>query len=1578
MNELTEGFAQAESDAVRRGQPVGFVDGACEDTSLLRWQVLEPIRAALSPQVVWSDLDRAAPYRDDMLRVSLFPNVAGDVLLMFDLADRNHFSQTGSDGRPSVAGFRKVLVPGQWLRRRILQERGQYLGEADVIAVGSTRIDHLRRLMAGRPAPEGPLKVLFAPLHKKWFDRSGAPMSCADDLGPRLEMLRDRLDLMVVQDPRNKDDKQPVTEELLQADVVITDYTSLIYEAWALGKPVIFPHWLCGQRILEKAPHCAEAQIYRDRIGHHAESFDEILALLAEGRALGTGPGVAAFLADYLENAQGGADLPADMAAARATAATLERLADPLREQRERAARKEADAALAAKAWGRAEELLSELLTWYPQEAGLQDRLAKALNGQKKWWQEVAALESAVALQPGRADLHYRLGAALGQMGRNRAAAVAYAEAIRLAPSKATADWHYRLGYMLETPGTDGPADTLGALAAYGRACEADEKANAKRFGVGALHAAAGRWSEAKTAYRAALARAPMDSELYYRLGMSHDRSYEWAEAEAAYARAVALSPERANWHYRLGFVLERQDRHDEAAAAYLHATNLSKTHQPSWFYRAGYVLEKAGRLTEACAAFLAVDPKAKPVAPPDPYGQRFLREREALIAELLRARPGDTALWHDYSLALAALGKNDKATEAAAAAMVRSPEPNAAYVRHHAALDAPRRERKLIEARLAHDCSRAVEWVRYADVLEKLGLQDEAAAALNQAVRRSDDHSPALHHRLGVALMRLGRLAEACAAFRDQQILQRPHGVYEDKFATPGDLRQMATYREFHDVLEIESRTVLYEAYGGVSVSCSPMAIFLKLSEDPRFAGWTHIWAVEDISVVPEALLSRRDVIFVRRETMLYQRYLATARYLIHNSTYPFYFVRRDGQDYLNTWHGTPLKSLGYDIKDSPMQRANTARNLLQTTMIISPNAHTEHVLLDRYGIRDIYRGTSVITGYPRIDLMLNADAAQIAAIRGQLGLASGKPIVLYAPTYRGLWNSPEIEAQALIADLQRLESPDYHLVFRGHYFAEKLILEMNLPITVARHEIDTCSLLAAVDVLITDYSSIFFDFLPTRRPIIHYVPDWEAYTTERGSYFWRDEMPGRLCDDLPALQGAVRAAIDAPDSFLTPAWQAARDRFSALEDGHSTDRVVEAFFFGKREGVGQVMPCATRKAVAFHCGTLDKNGITSSAAALIKALKSEGYATTLFVDRRVMFEDDTRVARAAFFQDRADVIVRSGATCYALEERWVNDKINTLNTVPNAQMEAVYLNALRHEVRRMLGVSHFALSVDFYGYRQFWGHLMSLFSADHTAIYLHNEMYAERVMRFPYLERTFQTYEGYDALLSVSDSVCAANAADLAPRLGLPQDRFHAVPNMLDLGAIRDMAAGQDDDADLAAFRADGRRKIVCVARLSPEKNQYRLMDAVALMRAQGQDVALYLIGDGPEAGRLERHCRELRLGDAVVMTGLKENPYPYIAGADCLALSSDHEGQGIVLLEAMTLGTPCVATDIPGPQSVLAGGLGLLTETTPQAMAAGLTDVLEGRFTPQPFDAEGYNARALAIFLQSVGLQSGGLAT
>ncbi|QCD56255.1 CDP-glycerol glycerophosphotransferase family protein [Streptomyces hawaiiensis] len=362
-----------------------------------------------------------------------------------------------------------------------------------------------------------------------------------------------------------------------------------------------------------------------------------------------------------------------------------------------------------------------------------------------------------------------------------------------------------------------------------------------------------------------------------------------------------------------------------------------------------------------------------------------------------------------------------------------------------------------------------------------------------------------------------------------------------------------------------VNPHLAVFSAYWNRGVACNPAAIAAKLAE---LAPQIHpVWVVTE----ENAALLPPGTDHVVPGSRRYWEVLAAAKYLVNNVNFPNAVVKRPDAIHVQTHHGTPLKRMGIDQMAFPAAAQGLDfRALLERIdkwdFSVSANSHTTRMWERAYPSRYV----SLDHGYPRNDVYYTAGADDIRTVRARLGIAPGRRAVLYAPTHRDYeagW-TPRLDLAALADRL----GEDTVLLVRGHYFYGGAAS----PLTNLRRTgriIDVSSydpveeLCLAADALVTDYSSIMFDYANLDRPIVIYADDWETYRTTRGVYFdLMAEAPGPV----------ARTQQELTEILTTEAWRdesaaktraVFRRRFCEYDDGRAAERVVRRVFLGQDE---------------------------------------------------------------------------------------------------------------------------------------------------------------------------------------------------------------------------------------------------------------------------------------------------------------------------------------------------------------------------------------------------------------------------
>ncbi|WP_426937197.1 CDP-glycerol glycerophosphotransferase family protein [Brevibacterium sp. LE-L] len=361
---------------------------------------------------------------------------------------------------------------------------------------------------------------------------------------------------------------------------------------------------------------------------------------------------------------------------------------------------------------------------------------------------------------------------------------------------------------------------------------------------------------------------------------------------------------------------------------------------------------------------------------------------------------------------------------------------------------------------------------------------------------------------------------------------------------------------------LPIDPNVIIFESGQGRQLGDNPGAIYDELVKrgDTRLKVWIY----------NKRFPIRDDqTIIVKKYSPEYFWYLARAKYWVSNQNMPHFIHRRNKGVYIQTWHGTPLKKMFLDIDQIVGRDEGYVGRVTEATrqwsVLVSPNPYTTDIMRSAYA----FGGPSVELGYPRNDVLLNEAAEdRRKSVRQQLGFTDSDFVVLYAPTFRDdkpttrgrfafEWPFPPEEFEA------RFASTDVKLLIRAHVLINTKI---HVPtgsetITDVTKLPDIQELYLASDMLVTDYSSVFFDFSLLKRPICFYAHDLEKYRQElRGFYLdYSSELPGPIVENAESLYRAIDTARET--GSLEGSVQLADfvDRFASSDDGRATERVVD-----------------------------------------------------------------------------------------------------------------------------------------------------------------------------------------------------------------------------------------------------------------------------------------------------------------------------------------------------------------------------------------------------------------------------------
>ncbi|EFC31975.1 hypothetical protein C414_000440030 [Campylobacter jejuni subsp. jejuni 414] len=716
-----------------------------------------------------------------------------------------------------------------------------------------------------------------------------------------------------------------------------------------------------------------------------------------------------------------------------------------------------------------------------------------------------------------------------------------------------------------------------------------------------------------------------------------------------------------------------------------------------------------------------------------------------------------------------------------------------------------------------------------------------KAAFYYEEALKRESTFKADWYYRLGSVLEKAGETKKALKAFSyTQNVLANDFSAQGFKALSNATFKKRAIYTYFYENLELKEKTILYESFHGRLMSCNPYAIFKALLKDERFKDFMHIWVISSADFVKDEFKSLKNLILVQRESYLYFKYLASAKYLINNTTFPSYFIRKENQFYLNTWHGTALKTLGKYIQTTFMEHNNTQRNFLQTTHIINPNEFMQNVLLKDYDIDEIYQGKALISGYARCDLTLGdfkeeqSFLKQKQDLRKHFGVKEGEKVLLYAPTFRGYFGHSKFEYEFT------------HL----------------------------------------------------------------------------------------------------------------KERFFPLEDGKSAKRIIDFYFFDCYDETRLFKTQKNKIKLLFFAGAFMGNGITSAFKNLLANVDRQKYSFHLAIEQSGIEGFEERMHLFKEVQNKLKVLPKVSTAILSASEQALLIEKEFFIQRSNEGQEKIFEKVFQREFKRLYGEAEFDYIIHYDGYNRYFAYLFAYAKTGaKKIIYLHNDMQREFYKRFPYLKGIFYLYKRFYKLLSVSKQTNEENLK-LAPVYGIGRDKFYPLHNFINEKEVLSKSNLALDKKYEKFFQKD--KVFINIARLSIEKDQTSLIEAFVAFHKKFPETKLLILGEGPLRSNLEKLISRCRAKKYIFLLGFVSNPYNFLKRSDFFVLSSQHEGQSLVLAEAMILGKKILCTDFACARDFLGtkNEYGLVVTRGSRGLLEGLEQIYTQDLNFKKFDTPSYN--------------------
>lgn len=343
------------------------------------------------------------------------------------------------------------------------------------------------------------------------------------------------------------------------------------------------------------------------------------------------------------------------------------------------------------------------------------------------------------------------------------------------------------------------------------------------------------------------------------------------------------------------------------------------------------------------------------------------------------------------------------------------------------------------------------------------------------------------------------------------------------------------------YSMLAVDEKLVLLEGGQGSNINGNMFSMLREINSNARFSEYKTVFVVTENTIARARermkLYGFDKVILVVRNSNDYCKYLATAKYIMTDNSFPPYFNKRKEQVFLNTWHGTPLKTLGKSDKSNLASLANIQKNYLMSDYALFPNEFTKDVFMQDYDLKNIFAGKSLIANYPRNYVFY--DKEQPEAMKANLGY-EGLELIAYLPTWRGTGRTANTREQLektmeILEQFDSVLTDDQMLLVNLHFLlASQIDCSEFEHIDVFPAEYDTYEVLNACDSLITDYSSVFFDYAVTGKPIVLFAYDKEEYLSTRGVYIPFESLPFAITETVEATVEELKKPYKVDESFI------------------------------------------------------------------------------------------------------------------------------------------------------------------------------------------------------------------------------------------------------------------------------------------------------------------------------------------------------------------------------------------------------------------------------------------------------------
>ena len=777
--------------------------------------------------------------------------------------------------------------------------------------------------------------------------------------------------------------------------------------------------------------------------------------------------------------------------------------------------------------------------------------------------------------------------------------------------------------------------------------------------------------------------------------------------------------------------------------------------------------------------------------------------------------------------------------------------------------------------------------------------------------------------------------------------------------------------YTHYFKKLKIDEKAILLESQHGTEFSGNMFYLIKELATNEEYKSYkVYVSCRVGNKAKVEGIFEKygiEGVTPVVLSTFKYMKLLASAKYLFNDNTFLPFYLKKPGQVYLNTWHGTPLKTLGKGIRNAMHGIGNAQKNFIAADYLLYPNTYTMEHMIEDYMLENVALGKAVLAGYPRNTAFFNKERGK--EILEELEIQD-KKVYAYMPTWRGSVGNIDAKANAYfqyyLYELDKILSDDEIVYLNLHPIAKK-----DVDFTTFKHirnfpaDYETYDFLNCAECLVTDYSSVFYDYAVTGKKIILFTFDEEDYFADRGVYKPLSALPFTNVKTVEDLLKEMRTPKNYDDkAFL--------EEYCTYDCPEAAKALLDFTILGKKIDLVKEVEIAKngKKNILLYLGNLDQNGITTSGVNLLNNLDPTEYNYYVsFPAERGKLHQDT----IANLPEGVNYIPVQGVfnLSFLKKKMWMSFNRRKF---PFAPMMALMKKEWQYEIQRIYGGAPFDSAIQFNGYETKMILLFSQFKCN-NGIYVHSDMVKERELKGNQRKSVLSyAYKTYDNVALVTEDIVDSTASFVRKT-----DNFKIAHNIIAYDEIVRKGNGEiefdegvtqsnKDIEELKDILDSDAKVLINVGRFSPEKDHKRMINAFNNIWQENKNTYFIIIGGIQRDGIYDELCeyvKTLPCGENVILILSMTNPLPIVKKCAGFILASHYEGFGLVLVEADILGLPVVSTDITGPRTFMKKNNGTLVENTQEGVEKGFRLLIDGKVPMLTTDYQEYNRQAIAEF-------------